>query len=237
MQRRAFELEPEVFSSPADLPNLRAAAFAGLATLATSYLKKLRETIDARKLPPRTLLLGRVRGTGGGVSFSSIIDQLEGPEPLLLESPFEGSETVGGAVIEGSKLIGPSRNDAFLKLRFDAGSLDLPMHAHEQSERFIVALSGRGYYHVSSESLAEFVGTDIMHIPVRERDVLMFPRGTIHTFSTDREPLVLLSYHAPYVPLEDAKQYTVPRPVVFPARLMDPSKSRVGCDPAWTCLV
>ncbi len=236
MLRKAVELEPEVFSPAADYIDDRARAYVGLASLATAYLSKLRRHIETGLVPARTLLLGRVRGTGAGVSFGKIVSDIEGSEPTPLRSPFEGSHSVAGAVIEGRVVADPSRDDAFLKLRFEAGSIDLPMHAHEQSDRIIFVLSGRGYYHVSSQALTDFTGEDLLHIPVRERDVLMFPRGTIHTFSTDREALFLLSYHAPYVPLDDPTQYTVPDQYVLPARLMDPSHARVTCDPAWTCL-
>ena len=236
MLRRAVELEPEVFSASPGIVDEQARAYVGLAALAAAYLVKLRGHIDKGLVPARTLLLGRVRGTGAGVSFGKIVSDMEGSDPPRLVSPFEGSHSVAGAVIEGRVWADPARDDAFLKLRFAAGSVDLPMHAHEQSDRIIFVLDGRGFYHVSAASLADFSGEDVLHVPVRERDVLMFPRGTIHTFSTDGHALDLLSYHAPFVPLDDPTQYTVPAKHVLPARLLDRSQARVTCDPAWTCL-
>lgn len=53
----------------------------------------------------------------------------------------------------------------------------------------------------------------IKHLPVRDRDALMFRRGLVHTFSTVEDPLVLLSYHR----LNDrATRGIVPDPVRAP---------------------
>ena len=236
MLRRAIEIEPDAITLPDEPTDGQARAYAGLANIASRYLEKLRTRIAAGLISPRAVLVGRVRGTGTGVSFGRFLDMLEGSKGLALQSPFEGSPTVAGAVLEGRHFAGPERDDAFLKLRFDAGSDDLPMHAHEGSDRFIFVLSGRGCYHISPDPLDGFTGCGIAHVPVRERDVLMFPRDTIHTFSTDPEALLLLSYHAPYIPLDDPKQYTLPSTRVAPARLPSSVSAQVACDPAWTCV-
>lgn len=203
---------------------------------AARYVQRLRERIDAGELSSRVALFGRVRGTGPGVSFTQLYERLRAAFPFPLESPFEQCESVGGAVLEARELVSPERDDALLVLRFDRGSRDLPMHAHEDSERFIYVVSGRGFFHVSNEPVDEFNGTEIRHIPVRASDIVMFSRGTVHTFSTDREPLVLLSYHAPYVRLEDARQYVVPAVRSCPGRTADPQQSQIACDAAWLCV-
>jgi len=49
-----------------------------------------------------------------------------------------------------------------------------------------------------------------MAIAARERDVFIFTRGVVHTFSTTDQPMVLLSCHLPFIHLDDARQYTLP---------------------------
>ena len=181
-------------------------------------------------------MFGRIRGTGPGVSFTRLVASLREAFPSPLVSPFEGSHSVSGAVLQACELVSPARDDAMLVLRFDAGSSDLPMHAHEDSERFIYVVGGRGFFHVSAQSVPHFDGRDVRHVPVRASDLIMFSRGTVHTFSTEGEALMLLSCHAPYVPLEDERQYVVPRCRVYPARSADPAQSRIACDAAWTCM-
>ncbi len=203
---------------------------------AAEYVGQLRRRIEAAELPSRVALFGRVRGTGPGVSFTQLFERLRAAFPLPLVSPFEECSSVAGAVMEARDLVSPRRDDALLVLRFEASSRELPMHAHEDSERFIYVVSGRGFFHVANERVNEFSGRNIRHIPVRASDIVMFSRGTMHTFSTDREPLVLLSYHAPYVPLEDAGQYAVPAVRVCPGLTADPQQSQIACDAAWLCV-
>ncbi len=181
--------------------------------------------------------IGRVRGTGPGVSFGSLVEAMRTAFSVEMISPFEGSHSVAGGVLLPAQADLPSRDDGFLFLRFAEGARDLPMHTHEDSDRLIYVLEGRGFFHTSHERLDEFSGEDIRHVPVRSRDVLLFRQGVMHTFSTQAEPLLLLSYHAPFVPLEDPRQYTVPDQVVCPADTFDSKKSRIGCDPAWSRLV
>lgn len=209
---------------------------ARLLDTAADYVARLRRRIAADELPGRVALFGRVRGTGPGVSFTRLFERLRTVFPLPLQSPFEESHSVAGAVLEAKELITPGRDDALLVLRFAADSRDLPMHAHEDSERFIYVAGGRGCFHVSHEPVGGFTGRAIRHVPVRASDLIMFSRGTVHTFSTDREPLTLLSCHAPYVPLADERQYVVPAHRVCPAETADPRLSQIACDAAWTCM-
>ena len=209
---------------------------ARLLDAAAEYVGHLRRRVEAGELSPRVALFGRIRGTGPGVSFTRLFERLRGEIPVPLVSPFEQCDSVGGAVMEARDLVSPQRDDALLVLRFDAGSRDLPMHAHEDSERFIYVVSGRGFFHVAKEAVADFTGQEIRHVPVKASDVVLFSRGTVHTFSTDTEPLVLLSYHGPYVPLDDPRQYVVPALRVCPGLTADPRESRIACDVAWLCV-
>lgn len=177
---------------------------------------------------------GRVRGTGPGVSFGSLIRQLEESYPKTLQAPFEGVASIAGAVWEGSTAH-PARNDAILKLQFKAGTQNLPLHSHDHSDRFIVVLEGRGFFHVAT---AEDGGTPrVRTTAVRSRDTLAFTRGVMHTFSAPDEDLVLLSYHTPYVALESDGQYTLRSPMWTPGEHLQRGESRIACDPAWTVLL
>lgn len=209
---------------------------ARLLDTAAEYVGRLRQRVETLDLPTRVALFGRVRGTGPGVSFTQLFERLRAAFPMPLVSPFEECDSVAGAVMEAQELVSPRRDDALLVLKFEAGSRELPMHSHEDSERFIYVVSGRGFFHVSNEPVDRFGGRDIRHIPVRASDIVMFSRGTVHTFSTDGEPLVLLSYHAPYVPLNDDRQYAVPSVRVCPGLTADPQQSRIACDAAWLCV-
>lgn len=209
---------------------------ARLLDTAAVYVGRLRKRVETVDLPTRVALFGRVRGTGPGVSFTQLFERLRAAFPLPLVAPFEECESVAGAVMQACELIAPQRDDALLVLKFEAGSRELPMHSHEDSERFIYVVSGRGFFHVSKEPVNGFTGRDIRHIPVRASDIVMFSRGTVHTFSTDGEPLVLLSYHAPYVPLNDDRQYAVPSVRICPGLTADPQQSRIACDAAWLCV-
>lgn len=178
-----------------------------------------------------TAALGRIRGTGRGISFGRLVDRLEADHPIELVSPFEGSTKVAGAVWAPDHSGAP----ALAKLRWDAGATDLPMHAHEHSDRFIIVLEGRGYFHVTGQDLGAFDGSVVRTVPARERDVFAFTRGVVHTFSTDRSPMVLLSCQTPYLAFDDPRQYTLPH-CRWRARDHADEAPTVACDPAWSIL-
>lgn len=211
-------------------------ALEGLAQLAETALTALRArlTTDGRS---RGAALSRVRGTGPGVSFGRVIADLERDHPVELRGPFENSDAVTGAIWDCRRLLGPAYSSALLKLRFAQGALDLPLHVHERSDRFIIVLEGRGYFHVCDAAADRFAAVDVRTIPVRSRDALMFTRGVVHTFSAPDEPLILLSFHAPFIALEDSDQFRVPGAPVTPREILAASPpARVSCDPAWNVL-
>ncbi len=231
-------MDPVVAITPLCIPNHEGArsAFAALLRTSEGYVAKMGCLAPRDRVGPGGAFLGRIRATGPGVSFGALVDAMRESYPVVLHSPFEGSSTVAGAVLHPKELLDEARDDAMLLLRFEAGSADLPMHAHEHSERFIYVVSGRGYFHLSSDPVTGLSPPNIRHVPMLTGDALMFRRGTVHTFSTDREPLLLLSYHGPFVPLDDPAQYTIAQPEVCPASLMDPSQSTVSFDAAWNRL-
>jgi mannose-6-phosphate isomerase-like protein (cupin superfamily) len=211
------------------------AAFVTLATAAQTYLKGLDAAVDGFVLPARVALLTRVRGTGPGVSFGRVIEALE-PAALHWESPFEGCSSVKGAVLRGADVVDSSRTDGFLFLEFAPETRELPLHVHEDSDRFIYAIGGRGFFHVSHDPLEAGEARAIRHVPVRDRDALMFRRGTVHTFSTAEHPLTLLSYHNPYVPLDDERQYRFFERPEKPSKFLKRVEANVSFDPAWSVL-
>lgn len=180
---------------------------------------------------------GRIRGTGPGVSFTSAIAALERSWPIKLKFPFEGSARVGGAAWPACELLGPEEDGAAVKLRWEPGADDLPMHTHTTSDRFIVVLEGRGYYHVSEQTVEAFDGSGVRTIAARPMDVFAFTRDVVHTFSTGPdEGMTLLSIHLPFVPLDDPRQYALPAFRWTAGEHLDASASRITAG-GWSPLV
>ncbi|MGP1346150.1 MAG: cupin domain-containing protein [Phycisphaerales bacterium] len=232
------------FQFPPDDRSEGTRAFLALAEAGATALESLRSEL-ARRGELRGAAIGRVRGTGHGASFGRLVTALEADHPRTLEGPFENSPNVSGSVWTPESVLGDAsvsmhagdRRTAFMKLRFERGCRDLPLHAHIHSDRFIVVLEGRGLFHVSPDPIEAFSGRGITSIPVRSRDALAFTRGVVHTFSSPDEPLVLLSGHLPFVSLDDREQYTLPEMVVRPADLVPEDDAVPSLDPAWTLLV
>lgn len=203
--------------------------FDGVLKLATQALASLHEHRDRHPLA----LVSRLRGTGRGVSLSTLLDQLDRDHPLQLVAPFEGSDLVSGAVWMPEQVTGKPSAMSIAKLKWSAGALDLPMHVHEHSDRFIIVRKGRGYFHVSDESVDGFTGTRVRSIPARERDVFMFSRGVVHTFSTEREAMELVSCQNPFLPFDHPDQYRLPKVRWIAGERKDEYPVTVACDPGW----
>lgn len=202
----------------------------GLAVLESFLLGAARAFERLHEQSRPAAAIGRVRGTGPNVSFGRLVETLERDLPIELSSPFEGVDSIsGGAWIAGE--VGLDRDDALAKLCFRRGTDELPLHVHEHSDRFIMVLEGRGFYHVADD---EPVGS-VRTVPIRSRDALAFTRGVAHTFSCPAEPLTLLSVQAPYIPFDHPEQYRICEPHWTPSST-ELDRGRVGCDPAWTIL-
>ena len=224
--------EPVVIDpSAANDPKLALRALAGAAR---TYLERLENAVAAKEFPPRCALVTRVRGTGPGVSFGSLVAAVESGFPLSWSCPFEGSHNVSGAALTLEDALEERRDDGFLFLKFKPGTRDLPLHIHPHSDRFIFVIGGRGFYHLSDLPLQSLSRAAVRHLPARDRDALMFRRGVVHTFSTTEHPLMLLSYHRPYIELEDQDQYTCSDPPLTAAEFVSASASQVSFDAAWT---
>lgn len=216
-------------SIPADARLAGTRVFAGLMDLATTALAAL----DHHRQNKPMAVVGRLRGTGRGVSLTKLLDQLDQDHPVELASPFEGSDRVSGAVWMPEQITGQSAPMSIAKLRWNNKALDLPMHIHEHSDRFIIVRKGRGYFHVSNEPVDTFTGQNVRTIPARERDVFMFSRGVVHTFSTDAEPMDLVSCQSPFLEFDDPRQYRLPAVRWTADKFKDNYPVTVACDPGW----
>ncbi|MCR9294080.1 MAG: cupin domain-containing protein [bacterium] len=116
--------------------------------------------------------------------------------PVHLQSPFEDVAAIAGGIWQLS-----SRSDALLKLVFQPWTQDLPIHSHDYSERVIFVLDGRADFVVADQHGAT------SEVKVSRGDVLVFFRGTKHTFRTAENQLVLMSYHSPFIELDDPRQF------------------------------
>lgn len=211
----------------------------GTETLAR-LLRMATEAVDALNHGSHgtpTAACTRIRGTGPGVSFAELVRRLESDHPIELAFPFEGSARVGGAVWLASDLLEPINTAALAKLHWKAGARDLPMHVHTSSDRFIIVLEGRGFFHVSNQGLDAFDGGSAQTIAARERDVFLFTRDVVHTFSTAEHSMTLLSAQLPFIPFDDATQYALPAHRWTAAEHLDPADSRVRLMPGWTSLI
>lgn len=221
---------------PEDSRPLGTRVLAGLVRLAEQAVDGLRtaQAIAGESVP--AAVLGRIRGTGRGVSFGQLIGELERTHPLTLAYRFEGSDRVGGAYWSAGEILRLQATAAVAKLRWDSRATDLPMHVHDNSDRFIIVLDGRGMFHVSDESAVAFTGMRVRSVPAKPRDVFLFTRGTVHTFSTHAEPMTLLSCQLPFVSFDDPGQYRLPAVRWTAREFRDDYEVRVACDPAWSVL-
>ena len=208
------------------------AVLAGILGMAEVAVAHLRSKGQGRPMAA----VGRLRGTGRGVHFRDFVSSLEVAHPLRLVSPFENSALVSGAAWDGREIIGSHVSGALAKLRWSAAADDLPMHVHEHSDRFIIVHEGRGFFHASDQSVDDFDGSDVRSIPARERDVFLFTRGVVHTFSTLDEPMTLLSCQLPYMDFDDPRQYRLPKHIWTARDNPETHTPSVECDPAWTVL-
>lgn len=222
-------LELAVQGGPQPLGTRVLGGLVTMAEAAVGQLQRLRGTAAAA-------VVGRLRGTGRGVSFSGLIAEMERAYPIELSYPFEDSDRVGGAVWIARELLANHSTTSVAKLRWDSRATDLPMHVHDHSDRFIIVLKGRGYFHVTDEPAEGFTGKTVRTVPARERDVFLFSRGVVHTFSTDEDPMVLLSCQLPFLPFNDPKQYRLPSVRWTAKDHRQDSRPGIACDPAWSVL-
>ena len=190
-----------------EIPRSPEEAFARLFDIGIHTLEKLRGE--------RQLRLGRI-ASPSVAEFQSWFGLVEKRFPVEVKTPFEGSDFIGGGAWLGSDHFKQRPDDALAKLCFAAGAVDLPMHAHEQSDRFILVLEGEGRCHHAPGSVQAFTGEGVRSVPVRAGDLIVFTRGLVHTFSTPARAMTLLSWHRPYFAFLDPRQYRLPPVRVCP---------------------
>jgi len=207
----------------------------------TSALDRLfrlcRNGVASLEASPHAAARSQIRGTGPGCSFRDLVDEALEARPVLTRRPFEESPAIAGGGWIGRELDTPHSDEALIFLEFDAHAGDLPMHAHEHSARFIVVLEGRGFFHTTPELLGEFSGRSVWNTAVRERDVIAFRPGVVHTFSTFQHAMTLLSFHAPFIPLDDPRQYTLPKLRWTAAERIDATAGEIRLGGTWTPLI
>lgn len=224
----SFELPREAACNPQS-------AYRALGDAAAYYLDALDLAVTEGTLPRRIALNTRVRGTGPGVALGEVIEQLL-KLSTAWQCPFEGSNNVAGAELPAAAVLKEERDDGFLLLKFRPGTLDLPLHVHDDSERFIYVIGGRGFFHVSELPMEAADDSSLRHVPARDRDVIMFRRGTAHTFSTAEHELHLLSYHRPFIPIVSPNQYRTAIPPRCPREFLAAARGRVSFDAGWNSL-
>lgn len=178
--------------------------------IARRVLDDVETDVRSGRLTLPTLLFGACNDGRIDRDLRSAMADIAECYPIALRSPFEDTESISGGLWSGRELFGPTFEDGLAKLRFAAGTVDLPLHVHEHSDRFIAVLEGSGRFWWSEEHWRAFRGNDIRSTDVHAGDVLVFTRNLLHTFSAENENLLLLSYHSPEISFDDPRQYTLP---------------------------
>lgn len=118
--------------------------------------------------------------------------------PVRVDAGFEGNPGVVG----GAWRPNDSGDDGLVHLRFAAGTEDLPLHVHEFSDRLLVVTSGLGLFHYLPDARES---RELRSVAVSAGDAVLFMRGVVHTFTAPVGDLTLLSYHAPFLELDDPR--------------------------------
>lgn len=185
-------------------------ALARFFAVARDVIDGLHADIRGGRLREPAFLFGTYGRERVATDIHEVATEIDLHYPITLQAPFEDTASISGGLWSGRDLFGPHQRDGLAKLRFAAGTLDLPLHVHEHSDRFIVVLEGEGRFWWSEEPWKGFAGGHVESVPVQTGDVLVFTRNLLHTFSAAIEDLVLLSYHSPEIPFTDPRQYTLP---------------------------
>lgn len=157
---------------------------------------------DADRVAP-VFAKGRIMMGSAAPSPSALADQLLQAHPIRVEAGFEGNAGISG----GAWRDDASDDNALAYLCFSEGTVNLPLHIHEFSDRFIIVDDGVGLFHYAPS--AEQPG-ELRSVIVQTGDVLAFTSGLLHTFTAPFENLTLLSYHAPFFAFDDTRQFTIP---------------------------
>lgn len=212
--------EREVFIA-ADESSGRNVLLASLFEIARRSVHWLTSAASSLEMP---LVFGKLKSDDAPTEL--LLPLLDSQCSVPLVSPFEGCDSIAGGLLLGRELAGANGDDALAKLRFDPQTVELPIHVHEHSDRFIVVVEGEGRYYYAPGDLKSFDASGVVSVPVRRGDVILFLRNVLHTFGASLKGLTLLSYHAPVIAFDDRRQYTLP------ALLWYPDDTELECPPA-----
>lgn len=145
---------------------------------------------------------GRIVVGSAAPSPSVLADQLLQANLIRVERGFEGNAGISG----GAWPDDADDDNALVYLCFSEGTVNLPLHVHEFSDRFIAVADGFGLFHYMPAGVSWH---ELRSVVVQAGDVVVLTRGLVHTFTAPVTDLVLLSYHAPYFEFEDPRQFTI----------------------------
>lgn len=207
----AMDAGLQVMTGPT-METLWSGALAEFFEMGQQMMRRVTTDMRSGRLASPAFLFGPRGQHAAALRLDALMNRVEAEYDIELVAPFEETESIAGALWSGHELFGEDHEDGLAKLRFAAGTLDLPLHAHEHSDRFIAVQSGSGAFWWSEETFSTFAGMNVHSVPVKSGDVLVFTRGLLHTFSAPDEDLLLLSYHSPEIPFDDPRQYTIAAP-------------------------
>ncbi|MCI5065893.1 cupin domain-containing protein [bacterium] len=108
----------------------------------------------------------------------------EDPDPI---------ENITATAWKACDYAGLEGEDAIIRMRFERGSKNLPLHSHDHSDRVLIVTSGNGFGYYQ---LGEFSGSEVRRIEVSPGTLIVFPRGTLHTFECTTEDIVPLAFYS-----------------------------------------
>lgn len=113
---------------------------------------------------------------------------------------YSGGEWVGYESYMKAQIIrGTPGEVGVLLVEFPADSTeDNRLHTHPVSDRVVTILKGSGDFICKRNG-------EIVDYPLRPGIRVWMPRGTLHTFKSHSEGMLVSSIHSPFVALEDPK--------------------------------
>ncbi len=147
-----------------------------------------------------------------------MLEHLDKVHPNPLQEGFEGQPLIAGAVYRCSQLGGPS-DAAMIKLHFQPGAVDLPIHIHPLSARVLIVLQGKGTFYFSHANFESFSGTPVYTQEIGPGSVVVFQNNYLHTFGAAQSSLTMLSFHFPFVELNDEHQWSLPSQKILPRNI------------------
>ena len=137
------------------------------------------------------------------------IEQMEKRYPRHLNPVFNDPDAIENIVANAwtGDVLGNGRQDAIIRMSFEQGTDNLPLHVHEQSDRVLVVESGVGYGYYATVSPEIFSASDVRRVSIEAGDIITFPRNTTHTFQSTEELIKTITYHSPYVDFSDEASF------------------------------